>query len=171
MVFTLPVLTPILPGEKGSEWLCGAELRLGLNHHNVKLHKHVLKTWSRSLSIIPREAGLYLQKYLLCDWLGAFLCSQSSSDSLSCLGSTSHQVESVSPASASQLEVSLVNPDLPRLPCDVSPLHLDLPTIRCRTRYGPDYTVGDALPFVKQDPHFPSVPHRQFGSWKNSYSC
>uniref|UniRef100_A0A8C3U4P5 PKHD1 ciliary IPT domain containing fibrocystin/polyductin n=1 Tax=Catharus ustulatus TaxID=91951 RepID=A0A8C3U4P5_CATUS len=67
--------------------------------------------------------------------------------------------ESVSPASASQLEVSLVNPDLPRLPCDVSPLHLDLPTIRCRTRYDPDCTVGDALPFVKQDPHFPSVPH------------
>ncbi|KAF4801061.1 Fibrocystin [Turdus rufiventris] len=52
-------------------------------------------------------------------------------------GSTSHQVESVSPASASQLEVSLVNPDLPRLPCDVSPLHLDLPTIRCRTRSSP----------------------------------
>uniref|UniRef100_A0A8C5IPZ5 PKHD1 ciliary IPT domain containing fibrocystin/polyductin n=1 Tax=Junco hyemalis TaxID=40217 RepID=A0A8C5IPZ5_JUNHY len=43
--------------------------------------------------------------------------------------------ESVSPASASQLEVSLVHPDLPRLPCDVSPLYLDLPTIRCRTRY------------------------------------
>ncbi|XP_041336779.1 fibrocystin [Pyrgilauda ruficollis] len=52
-------------------------------------------------------------------------------------GSTSHQVESLSPASASQLEVSLVHPDLPRLPCDVSPLYLDLPTIRCRTRSSP----------------------------------
>ncbi|KAM7062054.1 fibrocystin [Acridotheres tristis] len=52
-------------------------------------------------------------------------------------GSTSHQVESVSPASASQLEVSLVNPDLPRLPCDVSPLYLEFPTIRCRTRSSP----------------------------------
>ncbi|XP_023780003.1 fibrocystin [Cyanistes caeruleus] len=52
-------------------------------------------------------------------------------------GSTSHQVESVSPASASQLEVSLVNPILPRLPCDVSPLHLDFPTIKCRTRPSP----------------------------------
>ncbi|XP_014113099.1 PREDICTED: fibrocystin [Pseudopodoces humilis] len=52
-------------------------------------------------------------------------------------GSTSHQVESVSPASASQLEVFLVNPDLLRLPCDVSPLHLDFPTIKCRTRSSP----------------------------------
>ncbi|XP_063009216.1 fibrocystin [Melospiza melodia melodia] len=52
-------------------------------------------------------------------------------------GSASHQVESVSPASASQLEVSLVHPDLPRLPCDVSPLYLDLPSIRCRTRSSP----------------------------------
>ncbi|XP_009077183.1 PREDICTED: fibrocystin-like [Acanthisitta chloris] len=52
-------------------------------------------------------------------------------------GSTSHQIESVSPASVSQLEVSLVNPDLPRLPCDVSPLFLDLSTIRCRTRSSP----------------------------------
>uniref|UniRef100_A0A8C3MZI7 Uncharacterized protein n=1 Tax=Geospiza parvula TaxID=87175 RepID=A0A8C3MZI7_GEOPR len=51
--------------------------------------------------------------------------------------SASRQVESVSPASASQLEVSLVHPDLPRLPCDVPPLYLDLPTIRCRTRYDP----------------------------------
>ncbi|RMC17085.1 hypothetical protein DUI87_05662 [Hirundo rustica rustica] len=53
------------------------------------------------------------------------------------LCSISHQLESVSPASASQLEVSLVNPDLPRLPCDVSPLYLELPTIRCRTRSSP----------------------------------
>ncbi|KAM6272624.1 fibrocystin isoform 3-T4 [Spheniscus humboldti] len=52
-------------------------------------------------------------------------------------GSTSHQLECVSSASASQLEVSLVNPDLPRLPCDVSPLHFDLPIIRCRTRSSP----------------------------------
>ncbi|TRZ13995.1 hypothetical protein HGM15179_013119, partial [Zosterops borbonicus] len=52
-------------------------------------------------------------------------------------GSTSHQLESVSPGSASQLEVSLVSPDLPRLPCNVSPLYLDLPTVRCRTRSSP----------------------------------
>ncbi|KAF1588746.1 Fibrocystin, partial [Eudyptes moseleyi] len=52
-------------------------------------------------------------------------------------GSTSHQLECVSSASASQLEVSLVNPDLPRLPCDVSPLYFDLPVIRCRTRSSP----------------------------------
>ncbi|XP_056344169.1 fibrocystin [Oenanthe melanoleuca] len=52
-------------------------------------------------------------------------------------GSASQQVGSVSAASSSQLEVSLVNPDLPRLPCDVSPLHLDLPTLRCRTRSSP----------------------------------
>ncbi|XP_068867901.1 fibrocystin isoform X2 [Aphelocoma coerulescens] len=52
-------------------------------------------------------------------------------------GSTALQVESLSPASASQLEVSLVNPDLPRLPCDVSPLYLELPSIRCRTRSSP----------------------------------
>ncbi|XP_059687939.1 fibrocystin [Gavia stellata] len=52
-------------------------------------------------------------------------------------GSTSHQLEGISSASTSQLEVSLVNPDLPRLPCDVSPLYFDLPTIRCRTRSSP----------------------------------
>ncbi|KAK1207578.1 PKHD1 protein, partial [Pygoscelis papua] len=52
-------------------------------------------------------------------------------------GSTSHQLECVSSASASQLEVSLVNPDLPRLPCDVPPLYFDLPIIRCRTRPSP----------------------------------
>ncbi|XP_074717461.1 fibrocystin [Strix uralensis] len=52
-------------------------------------------------------------------------------------GSTSRQLESVSSASASQLEVSLVNPGLPRLPCDVSPLYFDLATIRCRTRPSP----------------------------------
>ncbi|XP_027528473.1 fibrocystin isoform X1 [Neopelma chrysocephalum] len=52
-------------------------------------------------------------------------------------GSASHKIESVSPASVSQLEVSLVNPDLPRLLCDVSPLYFDLPTIRCRTRSSP----------------------------------
>lgn len=53
------------PSSLGKKGVSGC---VGLNHHNVKLHKHVLKTWSRSLSIIPREAGLYLQKYLLCDW-------------------------------------------------------------------------------------------------------
>ncbi|NXD80162.1 PKHD1 protein, partial [Halcyon senegalensis] len=52
-------------------------------------------------------------------------------------GSTSHQLENVSSASTSHLKVSLVNPDLPRLPCDVSPLYFDLPTIRCRTRSSP----------------------------------
>ncbi|XP_063186731.1 fibrocystin isoform X2 [Chroicocephalus ridibundus] len=52
-------------------------------------------------------------------------------------GSTSHQLEHVSSASGSQLEVSLVNPDLPRLPCDVSPVYFDLSTIRCRTRSSP----------------------------------
>ncbi|KAF2974910.1 hypothetical protein EK904_014443 [Melospiza melodia maxima] len=51
-------------------------------------------------------------------------------------GSASHQVESVSPASASQLEVSLVHPDLPRLSCDVSPLYLDLPSIRSSPQEG-----------------------------------
>ncbi|NXW03822.1 PKHD1 protein, partial [Fregetta grallaria] len=52
-------------------------------------------------------------------------------------GSTSRQLEHVSSASGSQLEVSLVNPDLPRLPCDVSPVYFDLSTIRCRTRSSP----------------------------------
>ncbi|XP_010150160.1 PREDICTED: fibrocystin-like [Eurypyga helias] len=52
-------------------------------------------------------------------------------------GSTSHQLEHASLTSMSQLEVSLVNPDLPRLPCDVSPLFFDLPTVRCRTRSSP----------------------------------
>ncbi|XP_075606537.1 fibrocystin isoform X7 [Balearica regulorum gibbericeps] len=52
-------------------------------------------------------------------------------------GSTSHQLEQVSSASGSQLEVSLVNPDLPRLPCDVYPVYFDLSTIRCRTRSSP----------------------------------
>ncbi|NXJ66569.1 PKHD1 protein, partial [Rostratula benghalensis] len=52
-------------------------------------------------------------------------------------GSTSLQLEHVSSASGSQLEVSLVNPHLPRLPCDVSPVFLHLPTVRCRTRPSP----------------------------------
>ncbi|XP_029893831.1 fibrocystin [Aquila chrysaetos chrysaetos] len=52
-------------------------------------------------------------------------------------GSTSHQLEHVSSASVSHLEVFLVNPDLPRLPCDVSPLYFDLPSVRCRTRSSP----------------------------------
>nr|XP_009942694.1 PREDICTED: fibrocystin [Opisthocomus hoazin] len=52
-------------------------------------------------------------------------------------GSASHQLEHVSSASASHLEVSLVNPDLPRLPCDVSPVYFHLSTIRCRTRSSP----------------------------------
>nr|XP_009675177.1 PREDICTED: fibrocystin isoform X1 [Struthio camelus australis] len=49
--------------------------------------------------------------------------------------STSHQP--ASSASGSQLEVSLVNPGLPRLPCDISPAYFDLSTIRCRTRSSP----------------------------------
>ncbi|XP_053919594.1 fibrocystin [Cuculus canorus] len=52
-------------------------------------------------------------------------------------GSASYQLEHVSSASGSQLEVFLLNPDLPRLPCDVSPLHFDLSAIRCRTRPSP----------------------------------
>ncbi|XP_010226775.1 PREDICTED: fibrocystin-like [Tinamus guttatus] len=46
-------------------------------------------------------------------------------------GSTSHQHFV---ASGSHLEVFLVNPGLPRLPCDVSPVYFNLSTIRCRTR-------------------------------------
>ncbi|XP_065690442.2 fibrocystin [Patagioenas fasciata] len=52
-------------------------------------------------------------------------------------GSTSHQQEYVSLTHRSQMEVSLVNPDLPRLPCDISPVYFDLSTIRCRTRSSP----------------------------------
>ncbi|XP_030346033.1 fibrocystin isoform X2 [Strigops habroptila] len=52
-------------------------------------------------------------------------------------GSRSHQLECVSSASVSQLEVFLVNPDLPRLPCDVSPLYFDFCSVRCRTRSSP----------------------------------
>ncbi|NXA42512.1 PKHD1 protein, partial [Eudromia elegans] len=51
-------------------------------------------------------------------------------------GWTSHQLER-SLATGSHLEVSLVNPGLPRLPCDVSPVYFDLSTIRCRTRPSP----------------------------------
>ncbi|XP_069706944.1 fibrocystin [Phaenicophaeus curvirostris] len=56
---------------------------------------------------------------------------------LSLDGSAFNQLEHVSSASGSQLEVFLLSPDLPRLPCDVSPLHFDLSTIRCRTRPSP----------------------------------
>ncbi|XP_067150956.1 fibrocystin [Apteryx mantelli] len=52
-------------------------------------------------------------------------------------GSTFLQLEHASSASRSQLEVSLVNQGLPRLPCDVSPAYFDLSTIRCRTRSSP----------------------------------
>ncbi|XP_024413827.2 fibrocystin isoform X2 [Desmodus rotundus] len=41
------------------------------------------------------------------------------------------------PANGSQLEIHLVNgavPALPSVPCDVSPLFLDLPVVMCRTR-------------------------------------
>ncbi|XP_038033294.1 fibrocystin isoform X3 [Anas platyrhynchos] len=49
----------------------------------------------------------------------------------------SQQAEHISSASWSHLEVSLVNPDLPSLPCDVSPVYFGLPSIRCRTRSSP----------------------------------
>lgn len=42
------------------------------------------------------------------------------------------------PANGSQLEIHLVHvavPALPSIPCDVSPLFLDLPVVMCRTRY------------------------------------
>ncbi|KAM9563714.1 fibrocystin [Guaruba guarouba] len=52
-------------------------------------------------------------------------------------GSRCDQRECVSSTSTSHLEVFLVNPDLPRLPCDVFPLYFDLCTIRCRTRSSP----------------------------------
>lgn len=38
----------------------------------------------------------------------------------------------------SQLEIDLVNvavPALPRIPCDVSPVFVDLPVVTCQTRY------------------------------------
>uniref|UniRef100_A0A8C3WBQ6 PKHD1 ciliary IPT domain containing fibrocystin/polyductin n=1 Tax=Catagonus wagneri TaxID=51154 RepID=A0A8C3WBQ6_9CETA len=41
------------------------------------------------------------------------------------------------PANGSQLEIRLVNaaaPTLPSVPCDISPLFLDLPAVMCRTR-------------------------------------
>ncbi|NXG59728.1 PKHD1 protein, partial [Hemiprocne comata] len=60
-------------------------------------------------------------------------------------GSTTHQLEHASSASGSQLEVSLVNPHLPRLPCDVSPVYFNLSTIRCRTRSSPQ----EALYYVE----------------------
>ncbi|NXL83094.1 PKHD1 protein, partial [Alectura lathami] len=52
-------------------------------------------------------------------------------------GSASFEAEHLSSASWSHLEVSLVNPDLPRLPCDLSPVYFDLFSIRCRTRSSP----------------------------------
>lgn len=42
------------------------------------------------------------------------------------------------PANGSQLEIHLVNaavPALPSVPCDISPVFLDLPVVMCRTRY------------------------------------
>lgn len=41
------------------------------------------------------------------------------------------------PANGSQLEIHLVNvalPTLPSIPCDVSPVFLDVPAVMCRTR-------------------------------------
>ncbi|XP_035178129.1 fibrocystin isoform X2 [Oxyura jamaicensis] len=49
----------------------------------------------------------------------------------------SHQAEHISSASWSHLEVSLVNPHLPRMPCDISPVYFDLSSIQCRTRSSP----------------------------------
>ncbi|XP_019392715.1 PREDICTED: fibrocystin isoform X5 [Crocodylus porosus] len=51
-----------------------------------------------------------------------------------CLGLTSDQLSLWYSTSGSQLEVSLVNPTLPRVVCDVHPLHFDVSTIRCKTR-------------------------------------
>ncbi|XP_052546715.1 fibrocystin isoform X1 [Tympanuchus pallidicinctus] len=51
--------------------------------------------------------------------------------------SASHELEHLSPASWPHLEVSLVNADLPTLPCDVSPVYFDLSIVRCRTRSSP----------------------------------
>lgn len=52
-----------------------------------------------------------------------------------CLGWES---ELLYPTNGSQLEIYLVNaavPVLPSIPCDVSPVFLDLPAVMCRTRY------------------------------------
>ncbi|XP_019376481.1 PREDICTED: fibrocystin isoform X5 [Gavialis gangeticus] len=51
-----------------------------------------------------------------------------------CLGLTSDQLSLWYSTNGSQLEVSLVNPTLPRVVCDVHPLHFDVSTIRCKTR-------------------------------------
>lgn len=51
-----------------------------------------------------------------------------------CLGLES---EFLYPANGAQLEIHLVNvaePSLPSIPCDVSPVFLDLPVVMCRTR-------------------------------------
>lgn len=47
-------------------------------------------------------------------------------------------MELLYPSNGSQLEIYLVNvavPALPSIPCDVSPVFLDLPVVMCRTRY------------------------------------
>ena len=48
------------------------------------------------------------------------------------------ELEQLYPTNGSQLEIHLVNvavPALPSIPCDVSPVFLDLPVVMCRTRY------------------------------------
>uniref|UniRef100_A0A8C0R033 Uncharacterized protein n=1 Tax=Canis lupus dingo TaxID=286419 RepID=A0A8C0R033_CANLU len=47
------------------------------------------------------------------------------------------ELEQLYPTNGSQLEIHLVNvavPALPSIPCDVSPVFLDLPVVMCRTR-------------------------------------
>ncbi|XP_019346863.2 fibrocystin isoform X1 [Alligator mississippiensis] len=51
-----------------------------------------------------------------------------------CLGLTSGQLGLWYSTNGSPSEVSLVNPTLPRVVCDVHPLHFDVSTIRCKTR-------------------------------------
>ncbi|XP_007934471.1 fibrocystin [Orycteropus afer afer] len=47
------------------------------------------------------------------------------------------ELELLYPSSGSQLEINLVNvvvPELPTIPCDISPVFLDLPVVVCQTR-------------------------------------
>uniref|UniRef100_A0A8C0G053 PKHD1 ciliary IPT domain containing fibrocystin/polyductin n=1 Tax=Chelonoidis abingdonii TaxID=106734 RepID=A0A8C0G053_CHEAB len=51
-------------------------------------------------------------------------------------GLTSPQLQFMYSTSGSLLEVSLVNPILPPVRCDVHPVYFDISIIRCKTRYG-----------------------------------
>uniref|UniRef100_A0A674IUB9 PKHD1 ciliary IPT domain containing fibrocystin/polyductin n=1 Tax=Terrapene triunguis TaxID=2587831 RepID=A0A674IUB9_9SAUR len=55
---------------------------------------------------------------------------------MDCLGLTSPQLQSMYSTNGSLLEVSLVNPILPPVRCDVHPVYFDVSIIRCKTRYG-----------------------------------